>query len=118
MAAIDYIYRVIFKQDDQRCQLYAQYICEESLMGFLEVESLIFSPDSSSLIVDVKQEELKQQYKGVKRTYIPMHTVIRVDEIKASECQLLANASSVGNIAYLDPATKKDSPHQETGHDV
>ena len=118
MAAIDYIYRVIFKQDDKRCQLYAQYICEESLMGFLEVESLVFSSDNSSLIVDVQQEELKQQYKGVKRTYIPMHTVIRVDEIKASECQLITNALSDGNITYLDPAVKKDLSHQETGHDL
>ena len=118
MAAVDYIYKVVFKQDDKHCELYAKYICEESLMGFLEVESLIFSSNNPGIIVDVQQEELKQQYKGVKRTYIPIHTVIRVDEIKASECQLSTNASPADNITYLDPAVKKDLSHQETGHDL
>ena len=35
-------YRVVFTSEGKTQELFAKYICEESLMGFVEVEELLF----------------------------------------------------------------------------
>ncbi|QHG92591.1 DUF1820 family protein [Coxiella endosymbiont of Amblyomma sculptum] len=75
------IYRVIFSQDEKVYEMYAKYISEESLTGFIEMEKLIFN-DDISVIVNSSEEKLKIEFQGVKRTYIPMHMILRIDEME------------------------------------
>lgn len=76
------IYRIIFYQDGKTYEVYARYISEEHLMGFIEVEDLLFGDQQSSLVIDTGEEKLRAEFKGVKRTYIPMHNIVRIDEVK------------------------------------
>ncbi|MFK3617755.1 DUF1820 family protein, partial [Coxiella burnetii] len=66
------IYRIIFSQDEKIYEIYARYISEENLMGFIELEDLLFS-EGNSVVVDPSEEKLKTEFQGVKRSYIPMH---------------------------------------------
>ena len=76
------IYRIIFFQQGKTYEIYAKYISEDNLMGFIEVEELVFSePDSKAVVVDPSEEKLKSEFKDVKRSYIPMHTIVRIDEV-------------------------------------
>lgn len=76
------IYKVIFLQNGKIYEIYARYISEESLMGFIEVEDLLFSePIKGTLVVDPSEERLRSEFKGVKRFYIPMHALLRIDEV-------------------------------------
>ncbi len=75
------IYRVIFTQQGKSYEIYARYISEENLMGFIEVEELIFAEPSTAVVVDPSEEKLKTEFKGVKRSYIPMHLIARIDEV-------------------------------------
>lgn len=73
------IYRVIFIQNDKLYEIYAKYLTEESLMGFIEIEELVFHETKSSVLVDPSAEKLQAEFKDVKRSYIPLHTILRID---------------------------------------
>lgn len=50
------------------------------MFGFIEIEKLIFG-EKSSLVVDPSEETLKTEFNDVSRTYIPLHSIIRIDEV-------------------------------------
>lgn len=76
------IYRVIFFQNGQQYEIYSRYLSEDSLMGFIELEELVFSTSNNSIVVDPSEEKLKIEFKDVKRSYIPMHAILRIDEVQ------------------------------------
>lgn len=76
------IYRVVFQQQGDVCEVYARYLYQSDLYGFVELEELIFG-ERSPLVVDPGEEKLKATFAGVKRTFIPMQHVIRIDEVEA-----------------------------------
>jgi hypothetical protein len=74
------IYRIIFVNQGKIYEIYARSIAQGALFGFIEVEQLVFG-ERTSVVVDPSEERLKSEFAGVKRTYIPMHAVIRIDEV-------------------------------------
>lgn len=80
MIKVELIYRILFIQQDKLHELYAEFISEETLIGFIEAENIIFN-ESSQLLIDPNEERLKNEFKAVKRCYIPLHTIIRIDEV-------------------------------------
>lgn len=87
----DPLYKVIFLNQGQVYELYAREIFQSDLHGFIEIEELIFG-ERSQMLVDPAEEKLKSEFQGVKRSYIPMHAVIRIDEV---EKEGMAKISSV-----------------------
>lgn len=76
----DLLYRVTFANQDAVYEIYARKVCESEMFGFLEVEELVFG-ENSSLVVDPAEERLKNEFNTVKRTFIPIHAVFRIDEV-------------------------------------
>ena len=74
------IYKVIFMSQGQVYEIYASEISQGALFGFVEVEEILFG-ERSQVVVDPSEERLKHEFDGVKRTYIPMHSVLRIDEV-------------------------------------
>lgn len=74
------LYRVQFVNQGKVYEIYARGVSHHSLVGFVEVEELVFG-ERSNLVVDPAEEKLKAEFEGVKRTYVPMHAVIRIDEV-------------------------------------
>ncbi len=50
------------------------------MYAFVEVADIMFG-ERSQLVVDPSDEKLKSEFAGVKRTYIPLHAVVRIDEV-------------------------------------
>jgi hypothetical protein len=75
------IYRVVFHNQDQVYEVYVREIYQSEMYGFIEVEEYIFD-ERSQMIVDPGEEKLKNEFAGVKRSFIPMHSVIRIDEVE------------------------------------
>ncbi len=75
-----HIYRVTFINQDKVYEIYARQICQGGMFGFIEVEKLIFD-QRSEVVVDPSEERLKDEFAGVTRSYIPMHAIIRIDEV-------------------------------------
>lgn len=97
------IYRVIFAQNEKMYELYARYLTEESLMGFIEIEELVFEDTLSSVLVDPAEEKLKAEFKDVKRSYIPLHTILRIDEVTKEGIVNLSSSEKIkkGNVSQL-----------------
>jgi hypothetical protein len=94
------IYRIIFVNHDTICELYAESFFESENYGFIEVESILFG-ESSSIVVDPSEERLKNEFRDVKRTFIPVHAVIRIDEVMKQ---------GVGKLTDIKGETVKVSP--------
>lgn len=74
------IYKVIFYNQGQIYEIYARQIYQSDLWGFIEIEELVFG-EKSTVVVDPGEEKLKSEFEGVERSYIPMHAVVRIDEV-------------------------------------
>lgn len=107
------IYRIIFTQEDKIYEIYANYISEESLMGFIEIEEIVFDK-VNTIVVDPSEERLKTEFNGVKRSYIPMHMILRIDEmLKKGPAKIKEPSQSKGNIHHFPGAHKKPMKDRE-----
>jgi hypothetical protein len=76
-----HLYKVIFVNQGKVYEIYARSVIQGSLFGFIEVEQLVFG-ERTTVVVDPSEERLKSEFETVTRTYIPMHAVIRIDEVE------------------------------------
>src|SRR5262245_3477425 len=74
-------YRVLFLNEGKVYEIFAQRVSHGAMFGFVEVEELLFG-EKTSVVVDPAEERLRSEFAGVERTYIPMHSVIRIDEVE------------------------------------
>ena len=51
------------------------------MYGFVCISGLIFG-ETSSIVVDPSEEKLQAEFEGVKQVTIPMHSIIRIDEVE------------------------------------
>jgi hypothetical protein len=86
------IYKVTFVNYGTIYEIYARQIAQSNLFGLIEVEELIFG-EKSSLVVDPGEERLKNEFNGVKRSFLPMHTILRIDEVVKEGVAKIRDAS-------------------------
>ena len=106
------IYRIQYYNQSNIYELYARKISQDFLYAFLEVEDIIFCK-RSELLVDPSEEKLKAEFAGVKRTYIPLQTIIRIDEVdREGANKIIAIDSKHSTVAHFPspfmPAPKPD----------
>jgi hypothetical protein len=51
-----------------------------TLFGFVEIEDLVFG-ERAGVVLDPSEERIKTEFEGVKRSFLPMHCVLRIDEV-------------------------------------
>ena len=76
-----HIYRVLFQNQGQIYEVYARNIYQSELYGLVEIEDYTFS-NKSQVVIDPSEERLRSEFEGVKRSFVPMHAVIRIDEVE------------------------------------
>ena len=106
------IYRVIFHQDGQIFEVYSRYISEESLVGFLEVDEIILNESRSTVLIDPKEEKIRNEFKGVQRSYIPVHLVIRIDEVLKEGVASVKDANKT-NVSQFPGKTFRKRPLED-----
>jgi hypothetical protein len=74
------LFKVVFMSQGQVYEVYARSVGNGEMFGFVEVEELVFG-DKTTLVVDPSEEKIKTEFENVKRTYLPMHSIIRIDEV-------------------------------------
>ncbi len=80
-------------------EIYARNIGHGALFGFVEVEELVFG-NRSSVVVDPSEEKIKTEFEGVKRTYLPMHAIMRIDEVDKEGASKISKLEG-GNVAQF-----------------
>jgi len=100
------LYRITFAYLDAVYEIYARKISESEMFGFLEVEDFVFG-ETTSLVVDPSEERLQAEFQGVKRTFIPMQSVFRIDEVnKRGVAKIRDKSSETGKISMFPVPNK------------
>ena len=96
------IFRVVFHSQGNVYELYAREVSQGAMYAFVEVGDIIFG-ERSKLVVDPSEEKLKSEFSEVKRTYIPLHAVIRIDEVeKEGKAKITpTDGEKIGNISHF-----------------
>jgi hypothetical protein len=76
-----HIYKVMFVNQGKIYEVYARKVSHGGLFGFVEIEELVFG-ERSSVVLDPGEERIKSEFEGVTRSFLPMHSVLRIDEVK------------------------------------
>ena len=100
------IFKVIFVNQNQVFEIYAKAIYQSDLWGFLEVEEFVFG-ERTQMVIDPSEEKLKAQFEGVIRSYIPMHTIIRIDEVERLGVARITEAAGNNIMSFPMPVTPK-----------
>jgi len=101
------IYKVVFVNQNQIYEVYARQVYQGDLYGFVVVEDFVFG-ESSSIVVDPSEEKLKAEFENVKRSFIPMHEIIRIDQVeKRGSAKVLPLKEGAGKVTALYPPAGK-----------
>ena len=95
------IYKIIFYNNGKLYELYARNVHQGTIFSFIEVEKIIFG-EKTSVVVDPSEENLKSEFSNVSRTYIPLHSIVRIDEVDKQGAPKVTEVSAKnGNILYF-----------------
>jgi hypothetical protein len=103
------IFRVSFLYQGEVYEIYAKSVSQGGLFGFVEIEELVFG-ERSKLLIDSSEERLKTEFEGVRRTYVPLHAVLRIDEVaKAGRGRITSGEGKVATfpMTVVPPGGKK-----------
>jgi len=88
------LYRVSFHNQGQVYEIYVRAVSHGGMMGFVEIEKLVFG-EKSTILVDPGEEKLKSEFANVVRTYVPVHAIIRIDQVdKVGAARITAGGES------------------------
>jgi len=55
------------------------------------------------VVVDPSEERVKAEFEGVKRTYLPMHSVLRIDEVQTQGISKISTAEGSNVMPFPVP---------------
>ncbi len=76
-----HVYRITFLQQGQVYEIYSEGVGQGGMLGFVEVDGLLFG-ERTEIVVDPSEERLKTEFQGVRRLYLPMHSILRIEEVE------------------------------------
>jgi len=100
------LYRITFSYLEAVYEIYARKVCESEMFGFIEVEEFVFG-ETTTVVVDPSEERLKAEFNSVKRTYIPMQSIFRIDEVSKRGVAKVRDKSSEANKVSMFPVPGK-----------
>ncbi|MFQ5659887.1 MAG: DUF1820 family protein [Gammaproteobacteria bacterium] len=107
------VYKVIFYDQGKVYEIYARSVHQGAIFGFIEVEKIIFG-EKSSVVVDPSEETLKSEFNNVIRTYIPMHSIIRIDEMnKQGTAKVTEISGKEGNVMPFPVYTRSPDTREK-----
>jgi hypothetical protein len=93
-------YRVVFQAQGKVYEVYAGEVSHHGMLGFVEIGQLDF-PRRTELVLDPTEERLRSEFEGVKRTWLPMHSIIRIDEVDKRGVSKVSDAPRGSNVTPL-----------------
>lgn len=94
-----HFYKILFMNQGRVYEVYARSVSQGGLFGFVEIEELVFG-ERSTVVLDPGEERIKSEFAGVKRTYIPMHAILRIDEVEKEGISKISKVEG-GNVAQF-----------------
>ena len=98
--ATSHIFRIMFVNQGKVYEVYARKVSHGELFGFIEVEELVFG-ERSSVVLDPSEERIKGEFAGVKRSFLPMHAVLRIDEVRKQGVSKITALEAGANVTQF-----------------
>ena len=94
-------YKVSFTRDNELYQICARNVGTSDWWGLIELSGFIFP--ENKLVYNPGEERIKREFSEIRRTWIPYHAIVRVDEV-------LDTAESEVKIVPLESFRRPPSP--------
>ncbi len=75
-------YRITFTSDNDLYQVCARHVSASDLYGLIEIGEFIFP--EAGLVYNPGEERLRREFEGIRRTWLPYHAIVRIDELLES----------------------------------
>ncbi len=109
------VYKIIFHNQGEVFEIYAKNVNQGHLYGFVEVEEILYG-ERSQVVVDPSEERMKSEFRGVKRIFLPMHAVVRIDEVEKEGVPRITTQEGAGNISeFPSPIYPPQPPRGDSG---
>ena len=87
------LYKISFLNHGKVYELYARHVAASSLWGFTEVGELVFDV-RDGVLVDPTEERLRDEFGNTRVLHLPMHSVIRIEEVERKGPAAIRDAAS------------------------
>lgn len=94
------IFKITFLNKGQVYEIFAEQVYQSELWGFIEIEDFVFG-ERSKVVVDPSEEKLKTEFSGVKRSFIPMQAIIRIDQVEKEGVAKISNGENISPFPTL-----------------
>ena len=91
------VFKVVFHNQGKIYELHCNHVTQSDMYAFIELSGIIFG-ERSAVVVDPSEERLKSEFSGVKKTYVPMHSVIRIDEVDKEGINKVLSSDATSNV--------------------
>ena len=98
--ASSHIFKIMFVNQGKVYEVYARKVSQGRLFGFIEVEGLTFGT-RSAVLLDPGEEKIKSEFEAVTCTMLPMHSILRIDEVKKQGVSKISAFEGTGNVAQF-----------------
>lgn len=102
------IYKITFLNKGKVYEVFAKQVYQSDLYGFVEVEDYMFDA-KTQMVVDPSEEKLKAEFNGVKRSFIPIQAIIRIDEVEKSGVSKISNGDNISPFPVSLVGAKTDT---------
>ncbi len=94
------LYRIRMMHQDKVIEIYAKSVGPAGMLGFVEIGDLSFG-ETGRLVVSPEEEALKREFEGVKRFFVPMHAIVRIDEVDRAGAARVISGNVVKPAAFV-----------------
>ena len=103
------IYKITFLNKGKIYEIFVKQVYQSDLYGFIEIEEFLFD-ERTKVVVDPSEEKLKSEFTGVRRSFIPMQAIIRIDEVEKTGVAKISNGDKITPFPVsLVGSTKSDN---------
>ena len=90
-------FKINFFNNNSVYEIYSKEVYQSDMYGFIVIENIVFG-ENTSVVVDPTEEKLKTEFKNVKRFFVPVHNIIRIDEVeKEGAAKITTNDTNIKN---------------------
>lgn len=96
----DKLFKIAFMNQGQVYELHAREINQSGLFGFVEIAGFVFG-ENNSIVIDPSEDKLRNEFEGVLSTFVPMHSIIRIDEVKKRGSNKISDLSEGAKVTQF-----------------
>ena len=101
------LYRLHFHHQDKLYVVYARRVASSSIWGFIEVGEFDFDT-RQGVLVEPAEERLREEFADTKALHLPMHNVLRIEEVERRGTATIRDASETSRVITPFPIPRQN----------